>query len=297
MRRAILIATSQLFVALSWAQANPTVTTVPFESQVLHQRAPFNVLLPAGYENSVRRYPVLYLLHGIGDHYDTWVKNTNLAEYSRPYQLIIVMPEGDKAWYVNGTGPNSRWEDYIMKEVMPYVDSHYRTLQQLGMRATAGLSMGGYGALMLGLKRRDLFSFAASMSGALAVTAWTPENMGPDMPDWIRQSIIAAFGPAGSPQRREYDLKELINAPVAELPFIYLDCGTEDHLLQQSRDFSQLLQEKKIPHEYRERPGIHEWPEWDHQIQEVLKVLWERWGLKASNSPLAFSTYPVTGSQ
>lgn len=55
MRRAILIATSLLFVALSWAQANPTVTTVPFESQVLHQRAPFNVLLPAGYENSVRR--------------------------------------------------------------------------------------------------------------------------------------------------------------------------------------------------------------------------------------------------
>src|SRR5579862_8473476 len=101
MRRAILIATSLLFVALSWAQANPTVTTVPFESQVLHQRAPFNVLVPAGYENSVRRYPVLYLLHGIGDHYDTWVKNTNLVEYSRPYQLIIVMPEGDKAWYVD----------------------------------------------------------------------------------------------------------------------------------------------------------------------------------------------------
>ena len=282
MSRAILIATSfLLFAALAWAQANPTVATVPFDSQALHQRAPFNVLLPAGYDSSVRRYPVLYLLHGIGDHYDTWVKNTNLVEYARPYQLIIVMPEGDKAWYVNGTGPNSRWEDYIMKEVMPYVDSHYRTLQQVGMRATAGLSMGGYGALMLGLRHRELFSFAASMSGALAVTDWTPENMGPDMPEWIRQSIVAAFGPAGSPQRKEYDLKQLINAPVAELPFIYLDCGTEDHLLQQSRDFSRLLQEKKIPHEYRERPGIHEWPEWDHQIQEVLKVLWERWGLKA----------------
>jgi S-formylglutathione hydrolase FrmB len=280
MRKAI-VAIILLFPCLAGAQANPRVITVPFDSQALHQRAPFNVLLPAGYENSVHRYPVLYLLHGIGDHYDTWVKNTNLVEYARPFQLIIVMPEGDKAWYVNGTVPNSRWEDYIMKEVMPYVDSRYRTLQQLGMRATAGLSMGGYGALMLGLKHRDLFSFAASMSGALEVTDWTPENMGPDMPDWIRQSILSAFGPAGSPQRKEYDLKQLINAPVAELPFIYLDCGTEDHLLAQSRNFSKLLQEKKIPHEYRERPGIHEWPEWDHQIQEVLKVLWERWGLKA----------------
>jgi len=282
MHRIKIVILALLFSCLGWGQANPSVTTVPFDSQALHQRAPFNVILPAGYENSVRRYPVLYLLHGIGDHYDTWVTNTNLAEYARPYQLIIVMPEGDKGWYVNGTAPNSRWEDYIMKEVMPYVDSHYRTLQQMGMRATAGLSMGGYGALMLGLKHRDLFSFAASMSGALNVTDWTPENMGADMPDWIRQSIVAAFGPAGSAQRKEYDLKQLINAPVAELPFIYLDCGTEDHLLQQSRDFSRLLQEKKIPHEYRERPGIHEWPEWDHQIQEVLKVLWERWGMKPS---------------
>jgi S-formylglutathione hydrolase FrmB len=282
MYRITIVVFALLFSCLGWTQANPTVTTVPFDSQTLHQRAPFNVILPAGHENSVRRYPVLYLLHGIGDHYDTWVTNTNLVEYARPYQLIIVMPEGDKGWYVNGTVPNSRWEDYIMKEVMPYVDSHYRTLQQMGMRATAGLSMGGYGALMLGLKHRDLFSFAASMSGALNVTDWTPENMGSDMPDWIRQSIVAAFGPAGSPQRKEYDLKQLINAPVAELPFLYLDCGTEDHLLQQSRDFSRLLQEKKIPHEYRERPGIHEWPEWDHQIQEVLKVLWERWGMKAS---------------
>jgi S-formylglutathione hydrolase FrmB len=280
MRQTSTVVFAILISCSAWAQSNPTLITVPFDSQLLHQRAPFNVILPAGYENSVRRYPVLYLLHGIGDHYDGWVKNTNLVEYARPYPLIIVMPEGDKAWYVNGTGPNSAWEDYVMKEVMPYVDSHYRTLQHGRMEAMAGLSMGGYGALLLGLKHRDLFSVAASMSGALDVTDWTPENMGPDMPGWIRESIVAAFGPAGSPQRKENDLKQLINAPVEELPFIYLDCGTEDHLLAQSRNFSKLLQEKKIPHEYRERPGIHDWAEWDHQIQEVLKLLGERWGMK-----------------
>ena len=282
MRKAI-VAIVFLLSCLAFAQSNPTVTTVPFESQALHQRAPFNVLLPVGYQNSIQRYPVLYLLHGIGDHYDTWVTNTNLVEYARPYPLIIVMPEGDKAWYINGAVPNSRWEDYIMKEVMPYVDSHYRTLQGQRMEATAGLSMGGYGALMLGLKHRDLFSLAASLSGALAVTDRTPENMGADFPDWIRKSVMDAFGPAGSPQRKEYDLKQLINAPVDELPFIYLDCGTEDHLLVQSRNFSRLLQEKKIPHEYREQPGIHEWPLWDHQIQSVLRLLAERWALKTGN--------------
>ena len=280
MRKISTLAIALLISCAAWAQANPSVVTIPFDSQALHQRAPFNVLLPAGYDSGVRRYPVLYLLHGIGDHYDAWVKNTNLVEYARPYPLIIVMPEGDKAWYVNGAVPNSRWEDYIMKEVMPYVDSHYRTLQQLGMRATAGLSMGGYGALMLGLKHRDLFSVAASLSGALGVTDWTPENMGADFPDWIRKSVLDAFGPAGSPQRKEYALDQLINAPVAELPFIYLDCGTEDHLLVHSRNFSKLLQEKKIPHDYREQPGIHEWPLWDQQIQEVLRLLAERWRLK-----------------
>ncbi|HEU5334632.1 MAG TPA: alpha/beta hydrolase family protein [Terriglobales bacterium] len=282
MRKAI-VAVVFLLSCLGFAQSNPTVVTVPFDSQALHQRAPFNVLLPVGYQNSIQRYPVLYLLHGIGDHYDTWVKNTNLVEYARPYPLIIVMPEGDKAWYVNGVVPNSRWEDYIMKEVMPYVDSHYRTLQGQRMEATAGLSMGGYGALMLGLKYRDLFSVAASLSGALGVTEWTPENMGADFPDWIRKSVMDAFGPAGSPQRKEYGLAQLLNAPVDELPFIYLDCGTEDSLLVHSRNFSKLLQEKKIPHEYREQPGIHEWPLWDHQIQEVLRLLAERWELKTGN--------------
>ena len=279
--RVLTLAACLSLLASGHAQDKVALVTVPFDSPALHMRAPFNVELPAGYEHDVARYPVLYLLHGIGDHYDAWVEKTNLLVYATRYPLIIVMPEADKGWYTNGVAPNARWEDYLMKEVIPYVESHYRTLQDQRMWAVAGLSMGGYGALKLGLKYRDQFSFAASMSGALYVTNWSDQDL-KDRQD-IAHTIDAAFGPVGSPARTANSLNTLLDAALGDKesgpPFIYLDCGTEDHLITDSRQFSETLLQKKVPHEYRERPGVHDWHEWDHQIQEVLKVLFEYWHL------------------
>jgi len=209
---------------------------------------------------------VLYLLHGIGDHYDTWVKNTNLVEYARPYPLIIVMPSGDKAWYVNGTGPNSRWEDYIMKEVMPYVDSHYRTLQQLGMRATAGLSMGGYGALKEGLKQPQRFAVV----GAFSATANAARRVRLDV-----KTPAIAFGAADSATRKENDVMLLVGrSEPKSLPYIFVMTGFDDPVaLEDSRAFVNVAQLMRVQYEYHELPGSHDWAFWQKSLEAFLRVL------------------------
>jgi S-formylglutathione hydrolase FrmB len=133
--------------------------------------------------------------------------------------------------------------------------------------------MGGYGALKFGFKHPDKFALAASMSGALGAASWAPVEA---LPQFVRPSIARAFGPAQSPTRAANDLfrlaRELKPERVAALPFIYFDCGTEDFLIGDNRDFSALLLERKIPHEYRQLPGGHTWPYWDAQVREILRL-------------------------
>jgi putative tributyrin esterase len=111
------------------------------------------------------------------------------------------------------------------------------------------------------------------MSGALAVASWTPDQR---IPEFVRPSVLRVYGDAGSAARAENDVyklaRELTPERAKALPFIYLDCGTEDFLITNSRDFSALLIEKKVPHEFRESPGGHAWPYWDRQVQEILRL-------------------------
>lgn len=285
MRRALaVLAIAATFFAVcgsAGAQAKDGYTTVDYKSDAMNAKAPFNVILPVGYDQSVQRYPVLLLLHGLSGHYNDWVSNTNVVLYARKYPLIIVMPEGGNGWYTNGVATNDKWEDYIIKEVIAYVDGHYRTLPETRSWTVAGLSMGGYGAMKFALKYPGKFAVAASMSGALGAPEWKDSEMG----TWqlVPLSLHAAFGPEGAPAHAANSLPVLLDQAKGQLPFLYLDCGTEDSLLEANRKFADLLQSKKIPHEYRERPGIHDWIEWEHQIREVLELIAEQLHLSWCN--------------
>lgn len=133
--------------------------------------------------------------------------------------------------------------------------------------------MGGYGAIKFGLKYPDRFVFAGSLSGALAVAARTEADL---QGLQVRDSVFNVFGPMGSETRGKNDIFEitrgLTTVRVAALPYFYLDCGTEDFLVDMNQKFAALLREKKIPHEYRELSGNHNWAYWDQQVQEVLKI-------------------------
>jgi S-formylglutathione hydrolase FrmB len=259
------------------SKEKPRYETVQFESRLVGAPLPYNVILPADYRRGPsknRRYPVLYLLHGLGGSAADWVSaRARLADYAAQYPFIVVVPEGKDGWYTDGPAANEKFESYFVEELIPDVDRRFRTLAAREGRAVAGLSMGGYGSMKFALKHPELFAFAGSMSGALAVASWTPDQ---HIPDFVRPSVIRVYGDAGSRVRLDNDIYRIARSLTPEqvklLPFIYLDCGTEDFLLPNSRDFSALLVEKKVAHEFRELPGTHSWPYWDGQVQEVLRL-------------------------
>lgn len=253
------------------APAPHTARDVRFQSAALSREMPYRVLLPEGYEATGRRYPVLYLLHGLGGHYTDWTEHTRLARRLAGRDLIVITPEGANSWYVNWhDGANARWEDYLARDLVADVEARFRTEARRESRVIAGLSMGGYGAIRMGLKYPSQYAMAASLSGAFNVTrletfGWT---------EGLRGEFARAFGPPGSARRAEDDVFALAKRANPEgLPVLRIDCGTADAFLPANRELAAILQERKIPYEYRETPGAHNWIYWDRQVVELLRAL------------------------
>lgn len=242
-------------------------------SKLMAREMPYRVILPKNYEaRKNERFPVLYLLHGLTGHFDNWADRTKLKEYAANYDYIIVTPEGDNGWYSDSASTaNDKYESYIVQELIPEIDGKFRTLAMREHRAIAGLSMGGYGSLKFGLKYPEKFFVAGSFSGALGAASFTEKTAGA-----IGKSIDAIFGGVDSETRNSNDIFKLVREispeKIKALPFIYLDCGTEDFLFQNNREFVALLVEKKVPHEFRQLPGKHDWVYWDSQVQEFLRL-------------------------
>ncbi|MGI9168138.1 MAG: alpha/beta hydrolase [Pyrinomonadaceae bacterium] len=254
------------------------VETIQFQSKLINSTLPYNVVLPSNYDSPqarTTRYPVLYLLHGLTGHYSDWTSKTSLAEYAAEYGMIIVTPEGNNGWYTDSaTTPTDNYETYILQELIPDVRNRFRTIETREARAIAGLSMGGYGALKFGVKHPEQFVFVASMSGALSAASWTEQDLRGHESVW--RSLRSVFGPPDSAVRAANDLHQLYRGLAAErfatLPYVYLDCGTEDALLQSSRALADILLTRKIPHEFRQLPGAHNWNYWNRQVADVLRI-------------------------
>ncbi len=258
---------------------NAASSTQDFQlnSKLMSKQMPYRVVLPVNYSSSNEKtfYPVVYLLHGLTGHFDNWADKTKLKDYAKNYNYIIVMPEGKNGWYTDSaTVSADKYESYIIQELIPEIEKKFRTKTGRENRAVAGLSMGGYGSIKFGLKYPEMFSLVGSFSGALGAASWTKENLGQNQ--WVAQSIISVYGNAETITRSENDIFKLVSEmpsdKIKNLPFVYLDCGTEDFLYKSNREFANLLQEKKIPHEFRELPGVHNWIFWDSQISEFLEL-------------------------
>ena len=265
-------------VLTSQTPANPRVQTIQFESKLVGKTLPYNVLLPVNYnqpDSRTKRYPVIYLLHGLTGHYTNWLEKTKLVDYTASYEFIIVMPEGNDGWYTDSaTVPTNKYESYILSELIPDVEKRFRASSEREGRAIAGLSMGGYGALKFGIKHPEMFVLAASLSGALDAASWTEADL--KGLEFIWRTLEPVFGAEKSETRAANDLRklysELTAQRIAALPYVYVDCGTEDGLLEINRNFVDILTKQKIPHEYRQLPGNHSWTYWDAQVQEVLRI-------------------------
>jgi len=241
--------------------------TIQFHSNLIGKTLPYIAILPQNYSFVLarnKRYPVVYLLHGWSGHFDSWEKNTGLVHYAAEHQLIIITPEGNNGWYTDSaSNTTDKYETYILQELIPDVDSRFRTIAQRQGRGVIGFSMGGYGALKFGFKHPEAFSFVASMSGALD---------GPARMD--DQSILQTFGEINSVQRKDNDVLALAaNVPaeqVNQLPYFYFDCGRYDPWLKVNQRFAEILRAHNIRFEFHEVPGNHTWTYWDQRLPQVL---------------------------
>ena len=254
------------------------VSTEYLDSKLMGRKMPYNAVVPPTYLAAANvRYPVIYLLHGLTGHYDNWTTKTLVAAYALEHDVILVTPEGDDGWYTDSTAkPNDKYESYIIKELIPEIDKKFRTISDRDHRAVAGLSMGGYGSIKFGLKYPEMFVVVGSFSGALGAASITEKTI----PGAIGRSIDGIFGTAGSETRKSNDIFDLVRQSTPEkikaFPFLYLDCGTEDFLFQNNRDFVDLLVQKKVPHEFRQLPGGHNWKYWNAQVEEFLDLAHKR---------------------
>lgn len=251
--------------------APATVVRVPSASLGREQLA--TILLPSSYSTSRQRYPVLYLLHGGGqDHTAFATRRWFRALASR--DMIVVTPSAGDSWYVNSVADASaKYEDFVVKDLIGYVDKQYRTIASREGRAIAGISMGAWGAMLLGLKHHHLFAAVGAMSAPVGISRQDP-NM--DMTSRTQQR----FGPPLTPERFERDPATLASTiPVESVPFLYLACGNQDTFVADNRRFVERLTARKIPYEYRElSPFGHSWDLWDGQLVSFVDALSIRWG-------------------
>jgi putative tributyrin esterase len=245
-----------------------SVVAHTIESPALGRSMPSFVVLPPGYAESQRRYPVLYLLHGWSGDHTNWTTLTNLVQYAAEYELIVVTPAGENSWYVNSaTNPAGRFADYIVQDLIASIEAGFRAIAAPHRRAIAGLSMGGYGALLAASLHPELFAFAGSISGAFD----GPCGIEDVLPE-LRESTDAAFGAPDSLLRMQCDLRNVLNAAsAAALPYIYIACGAGDPLLASNRAIAAVLSLKEARYEYHERPGAHDWSFWDATIPHLLR--------------------------
>lgn len=283
-----------LLVALSagvvHAQADRGVVRegLSVQSVVLGRPVRYAVYLPPGYDASERRYPVVYLLHGGGGDETDW---TEFGEADRTADeaiarreippVILVMPDGGASFFVDSADGAVAYERFVVDELIPHVDRTYRVRPGRLFRGVAGLSMGGYGALVLALHHPDLFASSAALSGSVRTDS---DVVGMADERWER-SFGPTFGPGlhGADRltahwRRNSPLDLFGAGDLDGLRSVrwWIDCGDDDLLLYRGNAaLHVLLREREIPHEYRVRDGGHSWAYWRSGLGPALAFIGE----------------------
>jgi len=282
-----------LFVALLLpitllAQQGVLKESLKVKSTTLAKDVEYSIYLPADYDKSNRRYPVLYLLHGYTDDETGWsqfgeaqVIGDRLMQNGEAAPMIIVMPDGGVSWYINSYDGKTKYEDFFVKEFIPFIDATYRTRTTKQYRAIAGLSMGGYGTLIMATKHPDLFSAAAPLSSGVFTDE---EIVSADERTWnvVLGELYGKKDLTGKDRLTEHYNKNSVlkiietgNADELKKVRYYIDCGDKDFLIKGNMALHSVMIDKKIPHEFRVREGVHNWTYWRTALPEVLKFVSE----------------------
>lgn len=231
-----------------------------FYSAALGEEMQYYVYLPPNYEQSGRRYPVLYMLHGLGGHREEWIAYGLLNALDQQITdgvvppFILVLPQGDKGYWVDNVGGGPRWGSYLTRDVVAHIDANYRTLASAASRAIGGLSMGGYAALSHAFTLPGVFGVVGAHSPSLRASGDAPE-LGRDDDFDVRDPVFLAAHAAGLDALR-----------------IWIDIGRGDEAwLPRARDLHDALQEREVNHVWRELPGGHDYDYWRANLGDYVR--------------------------
>jgi S-formylglutathione hydrolase FrmB len=240
---------------------------VTFHSAALNRDMPYRAIIPATIAAN-QKLPVLYLLHGGGGGFRDWSNYSDVAGYAER-GLILIMPEGNNSYYTNSAEkPQDRYEDYIVRDLIADVERRFPAAGDRTHRAIAGVSMGGFGAIMLALKHPDLFVFAGGLSSALDV---------PSRPFSIKRvgqyrQHASIFGPWASQSRRASDPFVLVRSiDPAQAPYLFFTCGDLEGLLPTTHRFAAIMQARHFSYEFHTVSGGHDWNQWNRNVPDLMK--------------------------
>ncbi len=262
------------------------------KSEILGKEVKYTIYLPFDYGTSERYYPVVYLLHGYTDNDAGWMQygeanmtaDEAIANREIP-PMILVTPDAGLSWYINSYDGSVKYEDFFIKEFIPFIESRYRIRKRKRFRAVSGLSMGGYGALNYAFKYPELFSAAAPLSAAV----YTDEQIiNFTQKRWDKvEGVIFGKGLKGKERltktllaNHPLYLLDKLNKEKLKTVKYYIDCGDDDRLTIGNSELHIKMTKLGIPHEFRVRDGRHSWTYWRTGLLNAFKFIGDSFHLK-----------------
>jgi len=227
------------------------------------------MLPPAFDADKTRHFPILYLLHGLGDneqffiHSGEWNLVEDMREKGELKDFLIATPDGGTSFYINAKDGKERYEDFLVQEFFPFIEKRYRVSPGRANRAISGISMGGYGALHLAFRHPQLFSAVSAHSAALIEKL--PAFLGVAAAQSNQPNRARIFGgvfgdpPDAAYWNRESPITLARTENLAGLK-IYFDCGVQDDygFDAGAAALDKVLTARHIAHEYHLYPGGHD---------------------------------------
>jgi S-formylglutathione hydrolase FrmB len=256
------------FAAPQMLRASVRAECLSASSKILGHPIAYCVLLPPSYDTEkARRYPILYLLHGLGDNEQMLIHSggfnlvQDLWERHQIGDFLIATPDAGASFYINSRDGRIRYEDFFLQEFLPQIEKRYRAQSGRASRGIAGISMGGYGALHLGFRHPELFASVGALSAALLEKLPTVSIS--SSRQTARSRILGdVFGsPFDAVFWKQNDPLAIARTANLSALKIYFDCGSEDDFGFEdgAAALDKVLSSRHVPHEFHLYPGGHNW--------------------------------------
>lgn len=239
-----------------------------FRSKILSYDTAMNIIIP-NTPPPKNGYKVLWLLHGINQNNTSWCRNSNIERYVKNSDIAVVMPDAFRSFYTNMQSGHLYW-DYISQEIPKLVYDVFNFSKRREDNYVCGLSMGGYGAVKLGLNFPERYAYVGSISGALDIVSLIPEKN-----SQMYAEMRNVFGDEEAVSKSDNNLfVKLEKTDLNNLPPVYLACGDKDFCLGGNKKFYDRVKAKGFSNiELEINSGEHNWEFWDEYIKHFLKKI------------------------